>query len=170
MADGRLSVAPRTWLGIDPGTKKSGWSIWSPVEGVIRCGVDDNEALIDLLADVPPEIDLDFSDIAIERFEARGMPLGNESIETVFWSGRFYESARKLVEPRSVRRVGRGQVKLHLCGTMRAKDANIRAVLIDRYGGSRAEAIGTKKNPGPLHGVASHMWAALAVAITAEES
>jgi hypothetical protein len=46
----------------------------------------------------------------------------------------------------------------------RAKDQNIRQALIDRLGPP-----GTKKNPGPTYGVTSHMWSALAVAVTAHD-
>ena len=49
---------------------------------------------------------------------------------------------------------------------MRAKDANVRAALIDRFGPSKRKAIGLKATPGPLYGVHSHMWSALAVAVT----
>jgi hypothetical protein len=37
------------------------------------------------------------------------------------------------------------------------------------HGGERRAAMGTKKAPGPLYGVASHAWAALAVAVAAQE-
>ncbi len=62
----------------------------------------------------------------------------------------------------------RFDVKLHLCGNARAKDTNIRQALIDRFGGieGKSKAVGTKKAPGPLYGCKSHMWAALAVAVT----
>ncbi len=60
----------------------------------------------------------------------------------------------------------RREVKLHLCGTARAKDNNIRAALLDRFGGSRSVAVGTAKHPGPLYGIRSHEWAALALAVT----
>lgn len=59
----------------------------------------------------------------------------------------------------------RRAVKLHLCGSMRAKDGNIRQALVDRFGG-QAQAVGTKKAPGPLFGLSSHRWSALAVAVT----
>jgi hypothetical protein len=52
---------------------------------------------------------------------------------------------------------------------MKAKDANVRQALIDRYGG-KAEAIGTVKKQGPLYRVKSHAWQALAVAVTASET
>jgi hypothetical protein len=56
----------------------------------------------------------------------------------------------------------RKDVKMHLCGTPRAKDGNIRQRLLDLLGPQ-----GTKKQPGPTYGVKSHAWAALAVAVTA---
>src|SRR5690606_4735562 len=62
-------------------------------------------------------------------------------------------------------KVYRKDVKLHLCGSPRAKDANIRQSLLDRFGPGKEKAVGTKQNPGPLYGVKSHMWAALAVAV-----
>jgi len=72
--------------------------------------------------------------------------------------GRFAEVSRG-----SASLVFRRDVKMHLCGSARAKDANIRQALLDRLG-----PVGTKKAPGPLYGVKSHIWAALAVAVTYE--
>jgi hypothetical protein len=60
----------------------------------------------------------------------------------------------------NVTRVFRKDVKLHLCNSPRAKDANVRQALLDRLGPQ-----GTKKAPGPTYGVKSHEWAALAVAV-----
>jgi len=37
--------------------------------------------------------------------------------------------------------------------------------LIDRYGTTRAAAVGNKKTPGPLYGISGHKWAALAVGV-----
>jgi len=64
-------------------------------------------------------------------------------------------------------RISRRAVKLHLCGSARAKDANIRQALIDRYGGSAA--IGRKAAPGPLYGVSKDVWSALAIAVTYQQ-
>ena len=69
--------------------------------------------------------------------------------------------------------VYRKDVKMHLCGSMRAKDTNIRQAIIDRYpasGGGKCPQIGTKKEPGPLYGVSKDIWSALAVAITYSET
>ena len=99
--------------------------------------------------------------VVIEKVEGFGMAVGAEVFETVFWSGRFAEAAH----PLPVHRIGRKAVKLHLCGTHRAKDSNVRQALIDRYGG-KDTAIGRKASPGPLYGVSGDVWAALAVAVT----
>jgi hypothetical protein len=105
--------------------------------------------------------------LAIETLACYGMAVGAETFETAYWIGRFIEHwAYTGVEPR---RVLRRDVKLHICGDTRAKDANVRQALIDRYGG-KAKAVGLKATPGPLYGMTGDCWAALAVAITAAET
>jgi hypothetical protein len=47
------------------------------------------------------------------------------------------------------------------------RDSMVRLALIELHGGDRASAIGTKHSKGPLYGVASHCWAALAVGVAA---
>jgi len=88
------------------------------------------------------------------------MPIGEDSIETILFTGRVMQ-----VWTGELRRVRRSKIKLHLCGTSRAKDPNVRRVLIDKIG-----VPGTRKNPGPTFGVTSHAWAALACAVTALET
>lgn len=44
-------------------------------------------------------------------------------------------------------RIPRLKVKVHLCHDSRAKDANIRQAILDRFGG-KAVAIGSKRQPG----------------------
>jgi hypothetical protein len=80
----------------------------------------------------------------------------------VRWIGRFQQAWR---DPEEVRLVYRREVKLHLCGSMKAKDANVWQALIDKLG-----PVGTKACPGPLYGVKSHARSALAVAVTAAET
>ena len=98
--------------------------------------------------------------VVIEKIESYGMAVGAEVFDTVWWAGRFAEAASRV----PVVMLPRRAVKLALCGDSRAKDANIRQALIDRYGG-KERAIGTKATPGPLHGIAKDVWAALAVGI-----
>ena len=146
-------------FAIDPGTTHSGLVIM--VDGrVTSSGVLENREMLDEIAihrGTP---------MACEMIASYGMAVGKEVFETCVWIGRFMERADN---PDAVRLVYRKDVKLHLCGSPRAKDANIRQALIDRWGG-KAEAIGTIKKPGPLYGVKSHAWAALGVAVTALET
>ena len=58
------------------------------------------------------------------------MAVGAEVFETVHWSGRFTEA----LWPTPVVQLPRRAVKLHLCGSARAKDPNIRQALLDRFG------------------------------------
>ena len=55
------------------------------------------------------------------------------------------------------------QLRVRAAGAKR--DSMVRHTLIGMHGGDRKAAIGTKNNRGPLYGVASHAWAALAVAV-----
>ena len=103
----------------------------------------------------------------IEWIESYGMAVGKDIFETVYWIGRFREA---WLYGDTFHRVTRRDVKLHLCNSMRAKDKNIRVALIDRFGGSKRKAVGLKKTPGPLYGIKTHLWSALAVAVTFAET
>lgn len=98
--------------------------------------------------------------LVIEKIASMGMAVGAEVFETCFWSGRF---AQAYTGP--MHRITRGEVKMNLCGTMRAKDANVRQAIIDRFGG-KERAVGKKKAPGPLYNISGDKWSALAVALT----
>jgi hypothetical protein len=148
-----------TVLGIDPGTTQSGWVEFDG-ERVLDCGVSQNNEMLNkvLLADKP---------LAIEMIASYGMAVGKEVFETCVWIGRFMQAAK---HPDKVQLVYRKDVKIHLCGTTKAKDANIRQAVLDLFskdGGGTTPQVGTKAKPGPLYGMSSHMWPALAVAITA---
>ena len=140
-------------LAIDPGPVKSAFVRWDG-ERVIECAWIDN-------ADVRETIRMCWqSQIAIEMIASYGMAVGADVFQTCVEIGRMVEAAGGCVSL-----VFRRDVKLHLCGSARAKDPNIRQALLDRFG-----PVGTKKAPGPLYGVKSHIWSALAVAVTASET
>jgi hypothetical protein len=144
-------------LAIDPGTTHSGWVIYDG-SAPVGCGVEENHEVLHMLArHVGP--------VAIERIVSYGMAIGQETIDTIEWIGRFWQTAG----PDRTRLIPRKEVGKHVCHDGRAKDPNIRQALIDRWGG-KAEAIGTIKKPGPLYSVKSHAWAALGVAVTAAET
>lgn len=148
-------------LGIDPGPSESGVVLLR--DGAIAaCGVLWSHEVFRQIRDAKAEGAL----IAIEMIASYGMPVGKEVFDTCVWIGQFEREAELHsldLEP-AVLKITRQEVKLHLCGSPRAKDANIRQRLIDLLG-----APGTKKEPGGTYGVKSHAWAALAVAITARD-
>lgn len=148
---------------IDPGTEQSalvGYDIRAAAAGkaaVVFHSIDSNELILRRVRSLSPDHD---AVLVVEQIEAMGMPVGAEVFTTVWWAGRFHQAW-----PGAADRVTRRAVKLHLCGSMRAKDPNIRQAILDRFGG-KARAIGNKHAPGPLHGIKGHEYAALAVALT----
>ena len=145
-------------LAIDPGNEHSAFVLYDGGR-LHDFGKVENQTLLDRLEHYRIASD----ELAIEMVASYGMPVGREIFDTVRWIGR-YEQAWSAMNGR-VELVYRQAVKLHLCGQARAKDGNIRQAIIDRYGGKSA-AIGLKASPGPLRGVSSDVWSALAIAVT----
>jgi hypothetical protein len=147
-------------LAIDPGTTQSGWVLCDCEGGEclpVEHGIADNDCMLDHCHRCIPHF------VVMEWFQSYGMPVGKEVFDTCWWVGRFHETAVNVAD--RVEYLTRGEVKLHLCGSARAKDANVRQALIDLYGGKDV-AIGRKKTPGPLYGIKSHIWSAMALART----
>lgn len=152
-------------LAIDPGNIHSGYVIYDSD----KRQVVSRDKLAN--ANLRREINQTYKwadHLAIEMIASQGMAVGKSVFDTCVWIGRFIECWEG-----SWTQVYRHQVKMHMCGHPRAKDANIRQALIDRFpatGGGKVPQIGTKLNPGPLYGMSGDMWAALAVAITYAET
>jgi hypothetical protein len=146
-------------FALDPGTTETGYVVLDTrALRVTHSGVVPNHEMLHMLQHQPwRNVDA----LAIERFEARGMPISEDSIGTIIWLGRFVQQWHR---PEDVVLIKRSTVKLHLCGNTRAKDPNVRQAVIDRVG-----APGTKKQPGPTYGVTSHAWQALGVAVCAQD-
>lgn len=144
-------------LALDPGTEQTGCV--HMIDGKIASSaILQNLDLLDLIRGAQCEM------IACEMIASYGMPVGKEVFETCVWIGRFLQVWRDRIGSGRWLWVYRRDVKLHLCGSVRAKDGNVRQALIDKLGPQ-----GTKKAPGPTYGIKSHAWAALGVAVTASE-
>ena len=145
-------------LAIDPGSDQSAWVLLNTeTREVLDSGIEGNLDMVDSLVATMTEMD----HMAIEYIYRRGMPLMQQAIDTVWWCGRFVQAwgsdAYSLMDRRDV--------KWCICRDQRAKDANIRAALVDMYGG-KEKGIGRKASPGPLYGLKADMWSALAIGIT----
>lgn len=145
-------------LAIDPGNIESAYCVihvetLKPAEfgkienDKLRCRLDGLAAKYKLEA------------MAIEMIASYGMPVGATVFDTCVWIGRFKEVLFDY--PLDIEYIYRKDEKMHICGTMKAKDSNIRQALIDRFG-----VVGTKKNQGFFYGFKSDIWAAYAVGIT----
>jgi hypothetical protein len=152
-------------LAIDPGSESSAFVTLNGDRMVLRAfGKLPNAELLEWLRAGPGQTPTE-GQVVLEFMSPRGMPTSRQEMETLFVAGRIAEACH----PSEVHRITRDDVKYHLTGRRsKVGDANVRAALIDRFGGlgGKAAAIGTKANPGPLYGVTADVWAALGVAIT----
>jgi uncharacterized protein (DUF2249 family) len=142
-------------LAIDPGSTESAYVLLRKEDlSISSFGKLENGVILEIIQDKY------FDHVAIEMVASYGMAVGVEVFETVFWIGRFYEAARS-TECKYIQKIYRKDEKMNLCHSMKAKDANIRQALIDRFG-----TVGTKKAPGWFYGVSKDVWAAIAVGVT----
>lgn len=147
-------------LALDPGPVQTGWCVFGSDGTVRHSGITENLEMLKIVSDMPHLVDM----LAVEMIASYGMAVGKEVFQTCVWIGRFAQAWGERTD-KPFAPVYRKDVKMHLCQHPRAKDANIRQALIDRLG-----PIGTKKKPGPLYGIRSHIWPALGVALTALET
>ena len=112
--------------------------------------------------------------LIIEGWVPGGSSIGAESIATIEAMAVFHDRAvfaGAVAKPEHVIRMNRPRMKLELGLPKTASDADVRARLIDLFGGKEA-AIGKRKTaPGPLAAITgSHLWAALALAVAYVQS
>lgn len=152
-------------FAIDPGNEQSGFLVIR--DGKIdHGGKEPNPSVMEQLNRFLMETKA--PNVVIERIESLGMAVGDSVFRTCEWVGRFTQVASVWSAP--VDYVYRRDEKLCLCGDSRAKDANIRQALIDRYATfDMRTGRGTKKNPDVLYGFRADMWSALAVYTTWRE-
>lgn len=149
-------------LAIDPGNRKSAWCM---IDGEtlrpLFFDKEENQVVLTAVQHIP------YDSIVIERVASYGMAVGRDVFETCEWVGRFTQAAL----PLRAHYVYRQEEKLHICGDSRAKDANIRRALIDRFAQHDLKnGKGTKKNPDWFYGFSADVWQAYAVAVTYVET
>ena len=143
-------------IGIDPGPTESAYCILK--DGIIQFFCKDKNE--EIASWVDHELLCGDADVvAVEHLQSFGMPVGKEVFETAYFIGEI----RSLVKQEGGRPtflpVYRKEIVTHHCNNPRAKDANVRQAMLDRWGPQ-----GTKKNPGPTYGISKDVWSALAIA------
>lgn len=104
--------------------------------------------------------------MAIEMVACYGMPAGASLFDTCVWIGRFIEAFDQGNE-NVYEQIYRKDVKMNLCGQMRARDSNVTQALIDRFApNTRNHGKGIKKDPGFFYGFKADIWQAYAVGVT----
>ena len=150
-------------LAIDPGDQLSAFVVYDGRRPVDH-GKLGNEELLALLCGGLHYRPLTYaSHLAIEMAESFGAKVWNQVFLATLWAGRFVEA---FGGPYTL--MSRQKTKLYVTGNPRARDSQVRACLIDRYGGKDV-ALGTKAEPGVLRGLTADRWAALALAVAYSE-
>lgn len=154
-------------LCIDPGTTTSGVVVYHPdtkTLGAIHAEME-NERIPGYIGAVRPD------EVAIELFQPGGM-FGHSCLQTVLWTGRILQVIDDLGIP--CHTVKRNDVKRAMHGKCKGNDASIHRRLLELFGACHGldatdKALkGSKASPGPLYGMKSHAWAALAVGVTVD--
>lgn len=141
-------------LSIDVGTTETGYCLMDKdTYKPIKFGKINNEELLKIVKEE------EYDELVYEEFQSYGMPIGVSTITSITWNGRYIQSA--LDRGKKVNFVYRKEEKMNLCGSMKAKDSNIRQALIDRFG-----EVGVKSNPGFFYGFKKDIWSAFAVGCT----
>lgn len=163
--------------GIDPGPEASALVVLNTATWRVDLArYLPNERMLDAICpDVRLEVDWrDHGFVAfcgLEWLMTYRKVVGQSVFQTCRWVGRFEERwIDRGTEPRLISNV---EIRQNLCHVHdRAGAGEIRAALIDRFGGPD-RAVGVKKAPGPLYalrlgpkGCARHLWSALGVAVT----
>jgi hypothetical protein len=117
-------------IAIDPGPTESAYVVYMNGQPLSFGKLPNDDMLVGLRHN-PQDL------LVIEQVASYGMPVGEETFETVFWSGRFAQ-----VFPGRFDRMTRVDVKMELCHrSAKVNDSVIRQRLIDLFGG-KDKAIG----------------------------
>ena len=149
-------------LAIDPGNIKSAYALieFEPFK-LHEFGKVDNNDLIARLSALSKAVD----HTAIEMIASYGMAVGKSVFDTCVWIGKFSREMERAGSTPEL--IYRAQEKMCLCQSMKARDANIRQALIDRYADFDFKAgKGTKNNPDIFYGVSADVWQSIAVGVT----
>jgi hypothetical protein len=147
-------------LALDVGTEQSGYCLMSGENyRPLEFGKMDNLELLNAV-----ELWL-YDALVYEEFQSYGMPIGKSTITSITWNGRYIQCAWSRGLPYYP--IYRVEEKLNLCGTTKAKDANLRQAMIDRFATfDFKNGKGTKSNQDWFYGFSKDAWTAAIIGVT----
>ena len=155
-------------FAVDPGSEKSGWVTFNTdTHEVSDFGTTENGKLEGFI-DCGGYSDCDIFAYEMIGHYGKGMPAGKSVFETCIWIGHFEKAWNNKC---TTYRILNNQIRVALCGTVRAKEKNIHLAAketFEPYGGGKDPYKGIKSQPGPLFGMTGHEFSALAVALAWE--
>ena len=148
-------------LALDVGTEQSGYCLMnSETYAPLEFGKIDNCQLLERI------VMMGLYDVLVyEEFQSYGMPVGKSTITSITWNGRFIQAAWDRKIPFVP--IYRVEEKINLCGTTKAKDANLRQAMIDRFAKfDFKNGKGTKDNRDWFYGFSKDAWSAAIIGVT----
>ena len=133
-------------LSVDPGSERSALvGLEDPgtasMPFIVEKLLAPNAEILEAIAKLAHAFDV----LAIERDKAYTMAMSDKRrffpqqvLDTHVWLGRFEQQWRASLGTFDVRFVSRIEVRQHLCGTNLARDPQVRAALLELYGGAGA--------------------------------
>jgi hypothetical protein len=138
-----VKLYPGDNLAIDPGNIGAGWVIWREDDtklGGLHLREHGRDKNVDIRKFMAKQAKVAKTcHLQIEAPKPRGMPTAAEEMEMLIQIGRFLQMWRG-----GWTYVFRQPVKIHLCGSVKAKDGNVAQAIKDRFGGDSV-AVGGKK-------------------------
>jgi hypothetical protein len=168
-------------LAIDPGNVYSGWVMFNTKLRIPEAfGKDLNKHVLRTIQRL--QYDRLFCEFPVPRGQSisiqipgkgfirkgSGQTVSWQLYETCYWIGQFQVIHMLTHKGVPFIRINRMDVKMFLTGNAGAKDANVRAAIMEKYGGKEL-AVGNVKKPGPLHGMKADVWQSLAIALYVED-
>lgn len=151
-------------FALDPGSEKSGF-VYLDLDTleIFKFGKVPN-------SDIRLEVDLlEFDYFVTEGIQSYSSKFANTVIATTLFIGAILErvslnapcAKRRVFSPKTIRSI--------VAKTSQASDSMIREAVLDIFAKHlsipKENLIGTKKEPGPLHGVTKDVWQALGLAL-----
>lgn len=152
-------------LAVDPGTTESAYVIVDEFTLKPRMrGKISNEQLLLMVQSVDLFHDWEINHFVVEMVAGMGQAVGQETFDTAFWVGRFWQ-AMPFKIPKT--KIFRRDEKTALMGTQQCKDKDLINVLVERYApGQTNYGKGTDSHPGWFYGFKADIWQAYATAVT----